>query len=256
MLANAETQPKRIRPVLLATLLAWTYFVRPTFAVPIVAVSVYLLFYHRRALPLYVLTGVLWLGAFVAYSHYYFGPLLPNYYQANRLTFGTFWEAVAGNLISPSRGLLIYVPVLLFVFYLLVRYRKAWSHPRLVVLSICVVVAHLLIVSGFQPWFGGWCYGPRYCTGIVPWFALLAVLSVAARLRWNSLHPASDSSRRWRTEFAVGALLLTISIVFNGIGALWPSSLHWNPLPINVDEKPERVWEWRDPQFLAPFRNR
>jgi hypothetical protein len=95
--------------------MAWLYFVRPTFCIPIVGISAYLLFYHRRSLGAYIVTGCVWLAAFVAYSRYYFGVNLPNYYRADRLTFDSFWEALAGNLISPSRGLFIYVPVLVFV---------------------------------------------------------------------------------------------------------------------------------------------
>jgi hypothetical protein len=125
-----------------------------------------------------------------------------------------------------------------------------------VALGTFVIVAHLLVVSGFVPWFGGWCYGPRYSTGIVPWFALLGALAIATRLRWSGQHPAAESRRRWRAEFAVGAALLIISIGCNGIGGVWQSSLLWNPLPINVDEKPERVWDWSDPQFLSPFVRR
>lgn len=57
-------------------------------------------------------------------------------------------------------------------------------------MSLCIVGVHLIMVSGFAPWYGGHCYGPRYSTGIVPWFALLAILAVESRLQWHNKQEA------------------------------------------------------------------
>jgi hypothetical protein len=108
--------------------------------------------------------------------------MLPTYYELSKLSFDTFWLALAGNLISPSRGLLVFVPVLFFVAYLLIRYRSEISHSRLTVMSLGIVAVHLIMVSGFAPWYAGHCYGPRYSTGIVPFLSLLGILSVESRL--------------------------------------------------------------------------
>jgi hypothetical protein len=62
------------------SLLAWTYFVRPTNAIPIAAITIYLFVYHRRSIVPYVVTGAAWGAGFIAYSWYHFGHLLPGYY--------------------------------------------------------------------------------------------------------------------------------------------------------------------------------
>ena len=255
LVLRAEVKRGPPRPLLLATFLSWSYFARPTFCIPIVAITIFLLLYHRSTFVPYALTGGAWLAAFVAYSRYHFGQNLPNYYRANRVTFETFWEGMAGSLFSPSRGLLVYVPVLIFVGYLLIRYRSSWARPGLVIVGVAVIVVHLVVIAGFVPWYGGHCYGPRYTTGLVPWFALLGILAIDARLRWRRENLASDSSVRWRTEWTMGALLLFCSMTLHGIGGIsYAASISWNSTPINVDDMPSRVWDWKDPQFLRAIQ--
>ena len=254
LLLKAEIKQLRYRPVLLATCLSWLYFVRPTFSVSIVAIALFIFLYHRSVFLPFVLTGAFWLAAFIAYSQYHFGRSLPLYYQASRLKFESLGEVLAGNVISPSRGLLIYVPVLVFIFYLLWRYRSSLVMPGLVVLGVSVIVVHLIVISSPLPPFGGHCYGPRLSTDLVPWFALLAMLAVKTRLQWREKCPEKDSAFRWRAEWALGTFLLVSSIALNGIGAMSRDAWQWNNLPVNVDDKPERIWDWQHPQFLAPFQ--
>jgi hypothetical protein len=246
MLAAHETGGPALRPVVLASLLSWTYFVKPTYSVPIIGVSIYVLLFHRPRFPAYVATGVVWAAGFVAYSWYHFGALLPSYYYlASWMDVATLRRGLLVNLTSPSRGLLVYVPVLVFVVYVLVRYMRDLPLRRLVVLSACIVVGHLVAISGFPIWWAGFCYGPRFSTGLVPWFALFPIIAIAARQRSAAL------PSRWRTaELVVGGILLAASITLNGIGANVGRTAQWNVEPVSVDVQPERVLDWRDPQFL------
>ncbi len=237
--------------VILATLLAWGYFVRPTNAIAIIAITIYIVLFHRKAFLPYALTGAAWLALFMLYSWHTLGALLPSYFRLNRLRFDAYGEALTGNLISPSRGLFVYVPVLLFVGYLLLRYWRHLFLKRLAVLSLIVAAGHLLIVSAFVPWYGGGCFGPRYSTGLVPWFVLLAVLGVRTMLAQRRREKLTESLRRSRAPFVAGGALLILSIFINARGAISYDTWLWNDSPINVDIKPARVWEWRYPQFLA-----
>ena len=182
LLAN-ETGNRRLRPVLLATLLSWMFFVRPTFAIAVAAVTVYIFSFHRQFFLRYALTGACWFVAFIAFSWYHFGHFLPSYYRANRFSASLFWTALAGNLISPARGLLVYVPVLLFVAFLLIRYWRLIRFPRLVWLSLAVATGHIILISGFPHWWGGHSFGPRLTTGLVPWFLLLGSLGIDAMVK-------------------------------------------------------------------------
>lgn len=252
LLLAHETRKRPLHPIWLASLLAWTYFVRPTNAIHIIAVTVYLLVYHRRHFIPYALTGAVWFAGFIAYSWHNYHQLLPDYYQSNRLNFTVFWTAMAGNLVSPARGLLVYVPVLFFVGYWLVRYWKYVHFQRLIILSLIIFVGHLVAVSGFPHWWGGHCFGPRFMTGVVPWLVLPAILAVEAMLAWRQeQHQDSHTRTRLRDQLIIGAALLVISIGINGRGAMSHSTWLWNSRPIGVDEHPERLWDWRQPQFLA-----
>jgi len=248
LLFRLEAIGRRFNPIVVATLLAWSYFVRPTNAVPIVAITVYLFFYHRDLLIRYLLTGAIWLALFMVYSWYHFHQLLPNYFLVNRLGFRDFWVALPGNVVSPSRGLLIFVPILFFLGYLLVRYWSQITHKRLVWLSLIIIVVHLVAVSGFKPWNGGACYGPRYSTSLIPWFALLGIIGIRARLKSP---PEKRSMLASRAELAAGSLLLVLSIFMNARGAVSQKTWAWNVWPTSVDKVAGKIWDWRQPQFLA-----
>jgi hypothetical protein len=239
----------RVNPIILATLLAWTYFVRPTNAVHIIAISVFIFLYHRKLFVKYAITGAIWFAGFVLYSWHNFHQLLPNYYQANRLYLTAIPKALSGTLISPSRGLLIFVPVLLFVAYILIRYREHLALPRLLWLALAIVAGHVLATCGFLHWWGGSCYGPRLMTGLVPWFVLLGILGVRAML---DAHRKRKRSRlEWGTTLAAGTLLLLLSVFINARGALAFATVKWYDWPVDVERAPYRLWDWRQAQFLA-----
>src|SRR5438876_2206025 len=146
MLLAHEGGRHQIRPMLLATLLAWSYFVRPTNSLAVVAVTVYIFVSCRPSFIRYMVVGLAWLIAFIAYSWFHFGHALPSYFLASRLDFHLFWIALAGNLISPSRGVLISVLVIIFVIFLLVRYAPELPSRRLAIISLAIIVAHLIVV--------------------------------------------------------------------------------------------------------------
>jgi len=242
----------RIRPMLLATNLAWLYFVRPTYAIPILAVAVYLLLCRRTRFLTFALTGAIWAALFAGYSLYHFGRLLPTYYSAARLRFGSFGIAFAGNLISPARGLLVFVPVLFFVVYLLLRFARELPYQPLVCVAVCVCLAHLFVIAGFDPWWAGHSYGPRYTTGLVPWFVLLALLGLKAMLNYEAQRrEPTGLTRGAQRRRVIGALLLALSVLINARGAMSHATWQWNVRPANVDEQPDRIWDWHNPQFLA-----
>jgi hypothetical protein len=251
LLLVAETGKRRFNPILLATLLSWAYFVRPTANVAIIAITVYIFIRYRRLFLPFAVTGAIWLAGFVAYSLHLYGKPLPSYYAANRLTFTVVLPALLGHLVSPSRGLFIYVPVLCFVAYLLIRYRRYVRRWSLVGLALCVMISHLIIISGFVHWWGGFCYGARLTTDLVPWFVLLAILGVEAMLSWRKQQPAISSLLAWNIQMAVGVLLLAASVFINARGAFARETETWNVYPVDVDQKPAKLWSWREPQLLA-----
>jgi hypothetical protein len=241
----------RLHPVALATLLSWSYFCRPTYSVAVVGISLYIVFYYRRGFTAYALTGAAWLAGFAAYSWVHFSKLLPSYYLS-RLQFTVFWVSLTGNLVSPGRGLLVYSPVLLFVLYLLVRFRKPISFRPLVALAAFVITAHLFVVGAFVHWWGGASYGPRLTASLVPWFFLLAVIGLRALLDWRTQNRDQISFTNWTLPVLLGAVLLGFSLFAHGRGAISRETFDWNNWVQNgAPYQAARIWEWRYPQFMA-----
>jgi hypothetical protein len=243
LLLKSSVHQARVRPIALATLVSFMYFVRPTSVVSVAAVGLYLLLCHRRALVVYLLTGGAWLGAFLIWSHTVFGSLTPPYYRPSRLDFEGFWIALTGHLVSPSRGILIMVPVTLCIIWLFVEWVPRSPHRPLARVAALAFAGNLVIVSSFWKWWGGHCYGPRFLTDSVPWLFLIAVIGLAEFLKAAE----GTRERRLALDRAAAGVLLALSILINGIGANSDAVWDWNA---TVDDDPYHVWDWRRPQFL------
>lgn len=181
---------------------AMAFACRPTAAMALAAAAVYYLIRDRRALPLLLLGCAPIVALLGAYNLHYFGKLLffgqlrhdtalPLAAAAaqsapasghNHDVFGnSLLSGVAGILVSPSRGLLIFSPAMAFTFWGMVR---AWRDPRFSALRpvSLAAVAMSLLVAGWHGWWGGWCYGYRLLVDSVTLLAFLAI-PVAERIR-------------------------------------------------------------------------
>jgi hypothetical protein len=181
-----------------------------------------------------LLGGGLVTSAWLGWSFDTWGSLLPGYYQANRLELtGAQVTALMGNLVSPSRGLLIYAPVVVLGLGApLVRPRP----PAVFLIAWALGLLHVGVVSLFPHWWGGHCYGARLPSDAVPFF-LFAGLPVLER--WLASRPLR----------VLVVALVAVSLAINLRGAIRSSTWQWNVEPRNVDDAPERVWDWSDPQF-------
>ncbi len=245
-LLSSEDGRTGFRPALTATLLSWMYFVRPASSTAIILISIYVLLTYPDELLPYIGAGSIWLAGFVVFSLYFFGtPLPPYYHETWWMSLAQTRHRLAGLLLSPSRGLLVYCPIVLFVLYLVAVYWRSLRHRRLVLLALGVIVVHLALLSTITLWWGGWSYGPRELTDTVPFFAMLGILGCRALLDDTtiSLHGCA-------AIIAAGMVLFIISAIMNAPGALCESTLNWNAWA-NIGEHRERLWDWRHAQFVA-----
>ncbi|MDP9362110.1 MAG: hypothetical protein M3P29_11725, partial [Acidobacteriota bacterium] len=91
---------------------------------------------------------------------------------------------LARLLFDPSRGLLIFAPVIVVALFALPAARKAL--PRAAFVTLLVTPAALIAVySGYPNWHGGWNVGPRYIAGAIPF--LLFPLAFARGRRVTAL---------------------------------------------------------------------
>ena len=243
-------------PVLLGTLTAWLYASRPTWSVLVAAVGLWWLHAEHTARPepprrwlllilrrqplLYTGTVLVWLVPFVAYAWTYGHHPLPAYYRS-AMHNPAFLEAVAANLVSPARGVLVYCPFLIPAAVLL---RRRWSDIRQVPLTqfaLAYLAVHLVVISLNVIWWGGGAYGPRFMTDVVP----LGTLLLAAVLADWRRQPGRDT----RLLLATG-LLVPVAVAMHGNGAVNAETWEWNRRPIG--EGPSApMWRWDHPQFLA-----
>lgn len=244
LLLRSATRAESIHPVLLATLLAWMYFVRPTGAIQVLAVSVYVVLYRRGEFPALAITGLAWMLILLAYTMRVYGTILPFYYGSQLWSPATIPLGIYGNLLGPSRGLFVYSPVFAVVFYWLFRYWERIASRPLAIVSIVIFAATLLSVATHLDWWGGLCFGPRYVIDALPWLVLLAIMAVGA------IPPERRSLRN--PAMIAAALTLLVSVAINGEGAFSTSAQDWNyrgPLPAIM-------LDWSHPQFLAPWQER
>ncbi len=249
--AKGQTQ---LRPILVATLLSWAFFVRPTAALFIIPIGLYVCLCRPKSGVLLAITGLAWLGLFIAFSYSTYESHLPIYYQkhSSKLDFSTWALALSAQLISPSRGLLVYVPVLLMCGYALIRYRQHVAPKALCLTCVIIVLFHHASIATFNNWWAGVSYGPRFSTDIVPVFVLLGVIGLRAALDFRALQAANpdtpSTERRHRVEYVVLWFCIAWGMFANGAGALTNNDWNRNPQPIKED--PMRTFDWSDPQFL------
>jgi hypothetical protein len=241
---RAERDQRRPNGWAIGGLLAWAYLFRPTATLSAVAL-VALIGTRARSTRVLAAAGAgaaLWLVPFAAWSLATRGTIVPPYYEASRLALAGLPLGLAGNLISPSRGTLVFVPWVAWLYVVAWRRRAELGDPRLVAASAALTMGHLLAVGAFPQWYGGHCYGARLTTELVPWWFAAAVVVVPV------------AARAGRGVRAAGLATLAVAAVLNLVGAVSEASWRWNARDGGIDAHRERLWSLADAQFMAPLR--
>jgi hypothetical protein len=171
-----------------------------------------------------------------------FGNVLEQGYGAK--AFATpLAEGLYGVLASPSRGLLLYSPFLLFAVPAFVR---AWRERTAVAVLVrwlgVATLALIVVYASYAEWWGGRVFGARFLTDALP--AVFLALGLAV-----------PTSRFARGAFAVAAgwalLLYSAGAVAYaqtpGGGGVWDTDR-------NVNFDPTPLFSWTDTQWGATLR--
>ncbi len=242
--------PRPLRPWLLATFMAWSWFCRATMAVHLIAMGIFVLWRNRRAGLHLAVWGAMWLSAFVLWSHQMYHTWLPPYYS-HAMWRTELWGAVlAANLFSPGRGFFIYAPVAVGVVALLVAFRRHLKDRALLGLCAVISLTHVAIVSAYWNWTSGHAFGARFCVELLPWLTLAAVIAIASAQA--AVAEKAVTSGRWRV-LAIGLAICALAgVAINAPSGFVHESFDWNLMPIDIGTDPlGAVWNWRYPQFLA-----
>jgi hypothetical protein len=142
-------------------------------AVAAVAVAVI----RRDTLLLFVVALVPWLMVWGWYNVDRFGSPLQFGYPGE--TFSHPWLAgVRGLLVSPGRGLLLFVPL---VAVAAVAWPAVWRRGRVVaVAAAALLVVRVVFFASWWGWDGGYAFGPRFLVPALPVVALGVIEVVRA----------------------------------------------------------------------------
>jgi hypothetical protein len=165
-------------------------------------------------------------------------PMLESLHPSVHATEGSFrlgLDGHAGLLVSPSRGLLIFSPIVLVALAGLPLAAKSRMRSPVWWCGLAAVCQYLFYGS-YTVWWGGHTYGPRYMLDTLPLLVPVAGLLLA------SVHPGAIAR-------SIAAVALAWSVLVAATGAFCYPHERWNTDPADVDRNHERLWDWRDTQI-------
>jgi hypothetical protein len=233
------TAPRALAAGLLCGLIAGN---RPPDVILAAALGAYGLFWAGRRAVLLVAAAALPVGLVLLYNFGVAGHFAGGYGLMGRAEFLQYdlLSGLGGLLFSPTRGLFVFSPFLLFLVL-------AWRHlPRdrgelglTLALSVGVILQVLLYAK--TDWRAGMAWGPRYLTDLLP-LLLWMLVPVVAALRGFG---------RVCFLLAVG-----VAVAIEAIGAFWYTGASDSAI-IAVASGPHQMraaWDWRNAPFVASFQ--
>ncbi|MEW6608053.1 MAG: hypothetical protein AB1414_11480 [bacterium] len=224
--------------------LSFSFIVRPTNSLSIIIITTYIFLYHRKYFIKYILGTLIITIPFLIYNFSIYHNIISPYYLDSKICLSPyFFEALSGNLVSPSRGLFIFSPVLLFSIYGLVLKSKEKPFDILTLYIFMIIILHWIMISSrFPIWWGGHAFGQRHFSDMIPYFIYLLIPFI------KKLNTLKGKIKICLNFIFMGLIILSFFIQFKGAND-WNAFL-WNATPVNIDIEPKRIWDWKDIQFL------
>jgi len=216
---------------------------RPTSALIVLPIGVYLLHRARDRIVGFVCAGLPLLAVLLAYNRAYFGSVAtfgfggfvfgqgPEATDAAGLFDKPLLAGVAGVLVSPGRGLFVYSPIFILSLAGIVMVWRRPGEELLKYLSLAPVPL-ILLTAKWINWFGGWCYGPRLLAELTPVLCLFLV-------------PPFERCAGSRPLAAVAIGLSALSILLHALGAFADQSWNLRLIPGRLGFHEEVLWQWR-----------
>lgn len=116
-------------------------------------------------------TPVLLIGlGLVGYNVSRYGDPFNTGYLPNETFSAVLWQGIAGQLISPGRGLLLFCPVFILSFWGMPAFFRRYQAEATV--AVAVILVHLLLYGKWFMWHGGFAWGPRFMIPTLPFWAI------------------------------------------------------------------------------------
>ncbi|HQW19300.1 MAG TPA: hypothetical protein PLI90_01370 [Rhodocyclaceae bacterium] len=249
-LYRQECRPSNLLAAVAGLFLGMAVFCRMTNFIPAGALTLFMLFHQRKYLPAYLLPLLCMAGIIAYYNLSTFGDLKggAGVLLASKVhgwrqvppALSIFFshpvgQGLADVLLSPSRGLLIYSPFVVFgvisSIYMVFNPKSALDRY----LILWFVLASILLAKNLL-WWGGATYGPRY------YGETCVALTMLTGTAWPTI-------KRHKILLATFILSGAVSMVIHGIGAFF-APCGWELTPVPNDYKPERHWDWHDTEIM------
>jgi hypothetical protein len=199
-----------------------------------------------RPVPWYALGCAPLVALQLGYNQYYFGTVyfagLEGLPAASWAAGPQLW-AFLGLLVSPSRGMLVFSPFLLFTVYGAYRSLRYAERPLRLLAALCIggTVLSFIVLASWNAWHAFVSYGSRYSADILPEAMVLMAFCTDRLL-----------ARRLR-RYAFAALL-ALSIAVQSLGVyveLYPwHGYMFQKYEENAMTFDRAVWDIEDPQIL------
>jgi hypothetical protein len=216
---------------------------RPPDSILAAAFGIYGLWWARRLAPLLVASAALPMGLLLAYNLGVVGNVIGAYGLSGDATFFRYnlLTGVAGLLFSPTKGLFVFSPFLLFLLCCVpTALRDRNTRALTAVAGIAAVL--LLLVYAKADWRQGSCWGPRWLTDVLP------------ILVWMLPPVVTALGRVGRIAF-VAACVLAMAI--ETVGAFWYTGASDLAI-LAVASGPNQMsaaWDFRNAPFIAELRH-
>jgi hypothetical protein len=160
---------------------------RPTNLLSVVILGLYLLFiiYKQKNLSFrnyspifcYILGGLLAITAELILNKLLFG-IADNAGYTDQLSGwrNNIFEGFAGLWFSPSKGIIPNSPILIFIFYGFYKlYKSSKKYDAFLIPSSLIVILHTFIMGWWYSWYGGYSWGYRMASDVLPFIILLLI---------------------------------------------------------------------------------
>ena len=235
---------------------------RPSNIVIAFAFTAYVWLHHRKDFPAFI--GLAAIPAFLqmAYNQFYFGSpflfgqtVLNQFLHTHRKIMSSWacpncasWDtspkhviiAFFGLLISPSRGLFVFSPILLLGLWGLAASTRKNGDP-LLRWSLIGFLGVVLLHAFRHDWWGGWSFGYRFTMDTVP----LIVLGMT---------PLWPKIKTGRILQGLASIMLVFSLIVQVLGAFSYNLVGWNAHP-DINSHPQRLWSVTDSQIVYYLKN-
>ncbi len=222
--------------------------IRSTSVAATIAIIVYLLTTYQThwRITLLGLTSVL---PCIIWNLFHFGNLTGGYglvfkyVPAYHFTLEHFYTAFLGTFFSPSRGMLIFSPILICAIpgtYILLKYKSKKDEFLILMLAVSSLVV-LTSYCFYYVWWGGSSYGPRLTSETLPTLCILTSYYIN-HFKWTKL---KQGERSYHLKRCIFTLSIVFSVFVQFVGAFSNGST-WDSIPLSSDKYQYRLWQVRD----------